>query len=254
MGKESVCQQTKQGRNTQKGKKLEVCHLSKNLLQSARMTEKATAVIETSTPCGSVGIFDGAWRQSTFSSDRSTNCAIFAPWQEISDSLAPGDLGLILVGTGPGSYSGTRVGLAVAQGLAIAHDCSLVGIPSVLGTIPARSLPKCRVIGDARRGDWWWWDFTDGCGDPAPTMGSKEQLADLLADGVPTFSLEVIPEQTFARAIPQETPDAKLLWQAWQECSVAEKERLTAQVAQPVYLKPPHITAAKPGHPLLRGR
>ena len=35
--------------------------------------------------------------------------------------------------------------------------------------------------------------------------------------------------------------------------TVEEKERVGAQVVQPVYLKPPHITLAKAGHPLLRG-
>ena len=38
---------------------------------------------------------------------------------------------LILVGVGPGSFTGIRVGIAAAQGLAIAWDCELQGMSSL---------------------------------------------------------------------------------------------------------------------------
>ena len=85
-------------------------------------------------------------------------------------------------------------------------------------------------------------------------MGDKEQLAQVLSDGMPVFSLDHIPPETFAAPIPQEVPSAGRLWEAWQSFSPEEQERWATQIVQPVYLKPPHITMAKPGHPLLRGR
>lgn len=242
------------GEKCKKRKKLEVCHLCNNLSQSARMNEKMTALIETSTPLGSVGIFDGAWRGTEFISERSHNCAIFGPWEEISASIVPGDIGCIVVGTGPGSYSGTRVGIAVAQGLAIAHGCELVGLPSILATPVARSLPRCRAIGDARRGDWWWCEIEEGKCFSEPQMGRKDELMALIADGVTTFSLDEIPAEQLGREIHREQPTAELLWSAWDSLSGEEKTRVAAQVVQPVYLKPPHITLAKAGHPLLRGK
>jgi tRNA threonylcarbamoyl adenosine modification protein YeaZ len=44
--------------------------------------------------------------------------------------LAPAELGAIAVGTGPGAFTGLRVGLATAKGLAHALTLPIVGIPS----------------------------------------------------------------------------------------------------------------------------
>jgi tRNA threonylcarbamoyl adenosine modification protein YeaZ len=44
--------------------------------------------------------------------------------------LAPGDLGGLVVGTGPGAFTGLRVGLATAKGLGHALGLALVGVPT----------------------------------------------------------------------------------------------------------------------------
>jgi tRNA threonylcarbamoyladenosine biosynthesis protein TsaB len=63
--------------------------------------------------------------------------------------LAPRDLEGIVVGTGPGSFTGTRVGLAVARGLALALDVPVAGVSTLdaLASAHERAFP---VI-DARR-------------------------------------------------------------------------------------------------------
>lgn len=213
-----------------------------------------TVVLETSTPQGSVGLWSDCWQEMSFFSERSHNCAVFAPLQQLLETANGRRIDTILVGTGPGSYSGTRVGIAVAQGLAIAHSAKLIGLPSILATPMSRAEQRCRAIGDARRGDWWWYEIHQGTCSPSPQMGSKEELLQNLTDGVPAFSLDPIPADASGITIPKEIPSAGMLWQAWQALSAEQQDSWSKQVVQPVYLKPPHITQAKPGHPLLRGK
>jgi tRNA threonylcarbamoyladenosine biosynthesis protein TsaB len=45
--------------------------------------------------------------------------------------VQPGDLDGLVVSQGPGSFTGLRIGLSVAKGLALAHDLPLVGVPTL---------------------------------------------------------------------------------------------------------------------------
>jgi tRNA threonylcarbamoyl adenosine modification protein YeaZ len=206
------------------------------------MPHATTLVIDTSTPVGSIGLWHDGWHSVSFSSDRSHNCDVFPHLSSLLALCENQPLTRIIVGSGPGSYSGTRVGIAVAQGLAIAHSAELVALPSLLGTPTARSHSHVRAIGDARRGDWWWCDITP---DEFPLhlqVGVKSDVASRLLDPTPTFSLDAIADESFGKPITQEFPTAELLWQAWLALSPEQQQRAAAEVVQPLYIKPPHIT------------
>ena len=45
--------------------------------------------------------------------------------------LAPGQLGALAVALGPGSFTGLRIGLALAKGLALARHLPIIGLPTL---------------------------------------------------------------------------------------------------------------------------
>jgi tRNA threonylcarbamoyladenosine biosynthesis protein TsaB len=72
--------------------------------------------------------------------------------------IAPSALDLFAVATGPGSFTGLRVGLATVQGLALALDRLTVGVPSLAATAwrhfhDAPQTSRCGVWRDGARGD-----------------------------------------------------------------------------------------------------
>ena len=141
--------------------------------------------IETSGPRGGVALVDSTGRvlERRFQTQRSLGAelapsiqAVLEEWNLGPDS--PPDL--VAVDLGPGSYTGLRVGLAAAKGLAFAWGRPLVGVRLV--DLLARQAPPAQKILcalDASRGEVYYGVFERRPGALVPELVSAPELAEL---------------------------------------------------------------------------
>jgi tRNA threonylcarbamoyladenosine biosynthesis protein TsaB len=115
--------------------------------------------IETATWTASVAIIDEAvtLTEQTLQQSASHGTALFPL---VADALRAAEttleaIDLLAVSIGPGSFTGLRIGLSMAKGLAMAADIPIVGVPTLEGlavAAPLRSHPLWTVL-DARKGE-----------------------------------------------------------------------------------------------------
>ncbi len=208
---------------------------------------RSVLIIETSTDSASLALVtDGIIvAERSFASNRRHNSLMFAPLAELVEALGRHSFDAVFVGSGPGSYSGTRVGIAAAQGAALVGGCKALAIPSILAVPEAVSGKPCIAFGDARRGCYWISMIDQGQLVTEPELTDEVGLDSAIwrakENGTPTFCMEAVR----GKAIPLAKPSAGGLWQAWEIANPKTRAQWVARLPQPIYLKPPHITPSK---------
>jgi tRNA threonylcarbamoyl adenosine modification protein YeaZ len=114
----------------------------------------------------------------------------------VQAALAISDVDEVVVGMGPGPFTGLRVGIAFAQSFALAREIPVRGVCS-LDAIAAQVIDKDFIITvDARRKEVYWARYTDGIrvGDPAVNFPADVTGAPIHADLFPDMlSLTNLP-------------------------------------------------------------
>ena len=105
--------------------------------------------IDTATTRASIALHDGQTLRSectweAVSRHTTTLAARIAQMLEASD-LTPADLTAVAVCIGPGSYTGVRIGVALAKGIAVARQLPLIGVPT-LDILAAAQPPDDRPL------------------------------------------------------------------------------------------------------------
>jgi tRNA threonylcarbamoyladenosine biosynthesis protein TsaB len=137
----------------------------------------------------------------------------------------------IVVGIGPGSYTGLRVAVATALGLKLALGCLTFGCPSVLGYPEQNYL----VLGDARRGAFFLAAIRSGKMAELPRLVPKTEIAAEIAkvNLRPIFLTSPVAELAGAEVV---LPHARYL---------LDRDESYQDLQEPIYLKEPHITRPK---------
>jgi tRNA threonylcarbamoyl adenosine modification protein YeaZ len=100
----------------------------------------------------------------------------------------------ILVGVGPGSFSGIRSGIASAEGMAAIWHCPVIPLRST-GSIAWRypEVPMLGVFSDARRGDFFATYYAHGKLERPTTVHPMQQLPELLGRCTLSVTTDSLP-------------------------------------------------------------
>ncbi len=154
---------------------------------------------------------------------------------------------MIVVTVGPGSFTGVRVCLAAARGLALALRVPLAGITTTAVLLAAAEPDDRLAVAaiDSHLGDWF---CAFSAGDRAPFLASTEALAERLAGR----ACRIVGPQAkalaplIADAVAQQAlPDARLLARlASVDGADGWRERnRTEGLPRPLYLRGVNVTS-----------
>ncbi len=196
--------------------------------------------IETSLPRASLCLYrDGNIAfQTEWKTERNHDEWLFPALQKVMDILNNSALDIILVGAGPGSYGGVRVALAAAVGIAQVSGASIAALCSWAQLAEAGAV----VVSDARRGGW-----TLRRENGNIDVVSTEELKQLQEEGVRILTIEapeVMQTKGIVPAAGHLQPTASGLVQTWLNMSLDEQTAVLKAPAEPIYVRPPHITKA----------
>ena len=165
--------------------------------------------IDTSTSRTCIAIIDGETVVYSGYRDGATAHGPSLP-ELVQEALAVSDVDEVVVGMGPGPFTGLRVGIAFAQSFALARGIPVRGVCS-LDAIAAQIQESDFIITvDARRKEVYWARYTDGArvGEPAVNFPADVTGATIHADLFPDMIALVNLPGNIIEPIYLRRPDA----------------------------------------------
>jgi tRNA threonylcarbamoyladenosine biosynthesis protein TsaB len=215
--------------------------------------------LETATMCGSVALVSENRCLAEFSlqtgETHSRRLLAGVDWLLQETGIDWPSIDAVAVSQGPGSFTGLRIGLATAKGLAMAGGAKLIGIGTLDGLaaqlFAAGEVLICPVL-DARKKEVYCGFFKcDNQGiprlqeeymviNPEALCARIDEPVVLLGDGATAYEylfqeklvdlLKVVPSNVY---FPRAATIGLLAWEKWQK-----NEFLDPAAAEPIYIRP----------------
>lgn len=158
--------------------------------------------------------------------------------------LRPTQLEAVVAGTGPGPFTGLRVGLVTASSMADALSIPAYGVCSLDGIGAAQAGEESLlVVTDARRKEVYWAAYRYGTRFLGPAVARPEELpADLVVAAVTGAAAELYPDQLGRPVRSGRYPQVLALAGLARERALA---RAATEVLVPRYLRRPDAVPPK---------
>lgn len=157
--------------------------------------------IDTATDQSGVALFDGECVANiSWPGGRRQTTTVLPMIERMlhTQGMSVADIGAVAVAAGPGSFTGLRVGLSLAKGLAITGDCAVVGIGTLeIAAAPLTEVGKsCLAVVPAGRNRVVWAVHDPDRPPGAPVNTTFEDLLNAISDHPDAIVVgELTPDQ-----------------------------------------------------------
>lgn len=171
---------------------------------AAGWSERPLLAIDSSTEQAGLALFDGhRVAELSWAAGRSQTATLLGEIHHLLglNGLAASDLGAVAVATGPGTFTGLRVGVAIAKGLVLGLGIPLLGVSTLAAAAYPHAIGGRSVVPvvAAGRGRLVWAAYDDRAGAwcevTAPKNGTVEELAAAVLDRAVIVAGELTADQ-----------------------------------------------------------